>query len=265
MLVHNAEPEQAASVHDVVERQPHALRERIRVEEVHGGTRSRPLNVGIEAARGHYLAVFDDDDLLFAHWVETFQREAATNDGRLIRSVVANQSVEPEVWPNGRPGFRSLSWPDPEYPAYFDQLAHLVVNYSPFMTWAFPRELFFLYGVRFDEELVVCEDWDIILRGSLLCGVDDVTELTAIYRRWHGALSSYSLHSSAEWQAAEQRVVDRVDRSVIMMPPGTMEQARQVIVHAAILDSNRIYFRGNRLHWSLRAAWRLLHPAGRQR
>ncbi len=260
VLVHNATAENAAVVRAVLERQPPALRERIRVEKVEGGTRSKPLNVGVEAARGHYVAIYDDDDLLFGHWVETFEREAAKNDGRLIRSVVATQSVEPERWVGGEAGFRSLSWPNPEYPKEFDQLAHLLVNYSPFMSWAFPREVFFLYGLRFDEDLVVAEDWDMILRGSLLCGVDDVPELTAIYRRWQGAESSYSLHSSAEWLASERRIIDRIDRSVIMMPPGTMAKARRALGDADILRSHRHLFRSNQLRFPLSTAWRIASP-----
>jgi hypothetical protein len=261
VLIHNALPEDAADVRMVVDRQPPSLRDRIRIEEVRGGSRAKPLNVGVEMATGHYLAVFDDDDLLFGHWVETFAREAASNDGRLIRAVVANQSVEPELWPGDEDGFRTLTWPNSEYPEQFNQLAHLLVNYSPFMSWAFPRELFFLFGVRFDEELTVCEDWDVILRGSMLCGVDDVPELTAIYRRWQGAESSYSVHSSAEWQASERRVLDRIDSSVIMMPPGTMRSAREVLVAADILHSHRYLFKGNQLRWPLGPGWRMATPA----
>jgi len=263
VLLHSALPEDAAAVHKVIERQPASLRSRIRIEEVEGGSRARPLNIGVEAARAHYLAVFDDDDLLFAHWVETFEREAALNDGRLIRAVVANQSVEPETWSEGQDGFRALSWPKPEYPEQFDQLAHLLVNYSPFMSWAFPRELFFLYGVRFDEELLVCEDWDVILRGSLLCGVDDVPELTAIYRRWQGATSSYSLHSSQEWNESEQRVIERIDRSVIMMPPGTMRRARAVLGNDGILLAHRHLFRGDQLRFPLDLGWRIAAPVAK--
>lgn len=260
VLVHDARQEDAAEVRRIVDRQPQTLRSRIRIEEVSGGTRARPLNVGVELATGSYLSVFDDDDLLFAHWVETFEKEAALNDGRLIRAVVANQSVEPEPWPGGLDGFKTLSWPKPEYPVQFDQLAHLLVNYSPFMSWAFPRELFFLYGVRFDEELLVAEDWDVILRGSLLCGVDDAPELTAIYHRWEGAESSYSIHSATEWKASEERVIERIDRSVIMMPPGTMRRVRQVLADADILWSHRHLFRGDQLRQPLLLGWKAMVP-----
>lgn len=260
VLLHDAMPENAMDVREVLERQTPALRVRTRLIEVQGGTRARPLNVGVESANGHYLVVYDDDDLVFAHWVQTFQQEAAENDGRLIRSVVAVQSVEREHWPSDQDGFRALTWPSPEYPERFEQLPHLVVNYSPFMSWAFPRELFFLYGLRFDEALVVCEDWDVILRGSLLCGVDDVAELTAIYRRWTNADSSYSAHSLQEWAESEERVIERIDRSIIMLPPGSMRAIRTAIVNSDTLIAHGVLFRGGHLWWPLRYGWRVAAP-----
>jgi hypothetical protein len=260
VLIHDALPEDVDDVMRVIGRQPPGLAERIRVELVEGGTRAKPLNIGVEASKGRYIAVFDDDDLLFAHWVETFRQAAERQSGRLIRAVVANQSIEPELWPNDQDGFRTLSWPKPEYPSEFDQFEHLLVNYSPFMSWAFPRELFFRFGVRFDEELLVCEDWDVILRGSLLCGVDDVPTLTAIYHRWQGGDSSYSSHSTVEWRESEQRVVDRIDQSVIMMPPGTMRRARSLVLYADALRQYRFLFRGNQLRPPLNTLWRLATP-----
>jgi hypothetical protein len=171
--------------------------------------------------------------------------------------------VQREQWAEGQNGFRAISWPNPEYPVRFDQLAHLVVNYSPFMSWAFPRELFFLYGIRFDEDLVVAEDWDVILRGSLLCGVDDVAELTAVYRRWTNADSSYSTHSLEEWERSEQRVIDRLDRSVITLPPGSMSGIRAAVVNSDTLLAHRGLFRAGQLWWPLRYGWRVVAPAVR--
>ena len=106
-------------------------------------------------------------------------------------------------------------------------------------------------------------DWDVILRGSLLCGVDDVAELTAIYRRWQGADSSYSIHSSEEWRASEQRVIERIDRSVIMMPPGTMRRARRVLGNHEILMAHRHLFRGSELRFPLGLGWRIAAPVAK--
>jgi len=263
VLEHDATPANALLVREILARQPEEFASRIRLVEVLGGLRAKPLNEGVRIARGHYVAVYDDDDLIFANWVESFHSAARESDGRLLRAVVANQTVTPEPWPQGHPGFRTKSWPAAHYPATFDQLKHLLVNYSPFMSWAFPRSLFATYGIRFDEELTVCEDWDVILRGSLLCGVEEVQVLTAIYRRWEGGESSYTSHSTESWRASEQRVIDRIDENVMMMPPGSMQQMRRMVVYNDGFYNYRFLFKGNQLRAPLMLAWHAAAPGMR--
>ena len=79
----------------------------VRIVRVEGGGRARPLNVGVRQARGAYVAVLDDDDIAFAHWVEEFQRAASEGPGSVVRAVVAEQSVE---WVPGvvRPAIRHV-------------------------------------------------------------------------------------------------------------------------------------------------------------
>ncbi|PZU46374.1 MAG: hypothetical protein DI566_07740 [Microbacterium sp.] len=218
-----------AVVTGVIESQPPSFRERVRVMRVHGGLRARPLNKAVREARGSYLSFFDDDDLVFGHWVESFAKAARTAPGRLVRARVAAQHAKPELWPSDQDGFRHVSWPSAEYPRHFDQLAHLRMNYSPFMGWAFPRQLFFTLGELFDEELFVCEDWDLILRGSLLCGVVEADNLTAIYRRWDGVESSYTAHDMIQWEASQARVITKLDERSIIVPGGTVSRLRALL------------------------------------
>jgi Glycosyl transferase family 2 len=226
VLVHNADAEASDEVDRIVGRQIPSFARRINVVHLAGGGRATPLNVGVAQARGRYVAAYDDDDLLFAHWVEAFREASQTANGRMLRAIVATQGVSPEMWPYDEAGFRSTTWPHADYAKSFDQLDHLVVNHSPFMSWAFPRSLFQTVGVRFDEELDVCEDWDVILQGSLLLGVQSIDSLTSIYRRWDGGKSSYTEHSEAEWRTSEHRVIDRLNRSVLLFPPGTVDRVR---------------------------------------
>jgi glycosyltransferase involved in cell wall biosynthesis len=263
VLEHDAIEENASDVRDVISRQPANFARRIRLIEVSGGTRAKPLNEGVRASNGQYIAVFDDDDLVFANWVEEFHRAAREGHGRLLRSVVANQKVSPELWPQDHDGFRTSSWPAAEYPAEFHQLEHLLVNYSPFMSWAFPRSLFFTVGLRFDEELTVCEDWDVILRGSLLCGVDEIEALTAIYRRWEGGESSYTSHSTDSWRGSEQRVIDRINDSVLLLPPGSMDRIRGMVLYADTMHHYRFLFKGDKLRLPLQLGWQAASPAVR--
>lgn len=263
VLEHDALPEDAALVKDTVARLAPGFAERVSLIEVEGGLRAKPLNAGVKAATGRYVAVFDDDDLLFANWVEEFYQASLGADGRMLRAVVANQSVTPEPWPQGHDGFRTLSWPKVEFPVVFDQLKHLVINYSPFMSWAFPRSLFHTYGIRFDEELTVCEDWDVILRGSLICGVTEVPTLTSIYRRWEGGASSYTVHSSESWRASEQRVIDRINNDTLTLPPGSMQQIRDLLLFNDALESYRFLFKGNQLRGPLHVFWKASAPSVR--
>ncbi|TFD16877.1 glycosyltransferase [Cryobacterium sp. TMT1-21] len=229
VIDHDSDPVGAAAVRKIIASQPASFGGRIRIVEVKGGNRARPLNAGIHAATGRYIAVFDDDDLLFGNWVAEFERVAETSSGRLLRGVVAVQNVAPEKWPQAQEGFRTISWPKAAYPREFDQLAHFEVNYSPFMSWAFPRSLFVTYGLEFDEELTVCEDWDMILRGSTMCGVDDVNALTAIYRRWEGGASSYTDHSKDSWAWSEARVWEKLDGSTLVLPSGSVTDVRWLL------------------------------------
>jgi len=139
------------------------------------------------------------------------------------------QQISAEVWPSGQQGFRTLSWPLAEYAPHFDQLDHLSANRSPFMSIAFPRNLFTELGVEADEMLDVCEDWDLILQGAFLVGVADVPALTAIYHRWQTGASSYTRHSAATWRASERRVLDKLDASALVLAPGQIHRLRAML------------------------------------
>ncbi|XPP27423.1 MAG: glycosyltransferase family A protein [Leucobacter sp.] len=221
----------------VLDEQPSSFRSRIRYIPVRGGGRSRPLNAAIEVGAGRYFAFFDDDDMVFGHWVETFREAAEGRHGRLIRAVASTQRMEQETWSSEVQGFRTLTWPRAEYAASFEYEQHLERNHTPFMSIAFPCQLFTLWGERFDEELDVCEDWDMILRGAFLLGVESVDELTSIYRLWTGVTSSYTEHDRASWRMSESRVRAKLNGRSVILPSGgpasIIESMRQVEVRVS--------------------------------
>ncbi|MEV8252605.1 glycosyltransferase family 2 protein [Rhodoglobus sp. NPDC076762] len=228
IVMHNASEEAFEQVSTEVDRH-RGLLPHVTLTRAEGGTRARPLNVGVELARGQYLAFFDDDDLLFAHWVETFHTNARAHPGLLLRSVSGIQRITPERWPDGKDGFRTLTWSMAEYANEFDPLRNYLANHSPFMSIAFPSALFATLGFRFNEELAVCEDWEVIVRGASLLGVRSVQEFTSVYRRWEDGSSSYTEHSTAEWTVAEQKLLLELDSAPTLLPAHSVSRIRTLV------------------------------------
>jgi hypothetical protein len=224
LVVHNGDQEQARRI---LEDQPNWLRSRTQILTAVGGTRSRPLNVGIAAARGSLVAFLDDDDLVFGHWVETFLAAAVRHPRRLLRVAAGVQRVRTTVWPGGIEGYTSESLVSTPYPAVFDMADHLRVNMTPFMAFAFPRG-FFAIGEGANESLEVCEDWDLVLRAARVLGVSDIAALTAIYRRWSSGRDSYSLHDSAIWDRDMARVQHMQNAGPVILPTGAARELAQL-------------------------------------
>lgn len=227
LLAHNVSPEQADNIRYLIDTLSHAISWRFRLVPVTGPGRCRPLNVGVEAARGQYVAVLDDDDLVLGNWVGTFKHLAQQWPGRVLRAVAAEQDIARGPWPD-RDGYVPLSAITTPYPSEFDLFDHIVENHSPPCGLAFPRSCFRDLGVRFDESLPVLEDWDVLLQTSLLCGVASSDEVTSIYRRWKVGPSSTSIHTSAEWDGAHQAVIAKLDRFASLFPGGSMTRIREL-------------------------------------
>jgi hypothetical protein len=217
LVVHDGSLEQAALI---LEDQPEWLRSRTRILAASGGTRSRPLNVGIAAATGSLVAFLDDDDLVFQHWVESFLDATTRHPRKVIRASAGVQWVATAIWPGGVEGHRDESEVSTPYPTVFDLADHLRVNMTPLMALAFPRRFFDVFGGA-DESLEVCEDWDLALRAASVLGVSDIPPLTAIYRRWNSGRDSYSVHDRSIWERDMARVRSRLDANPILVPAGS--------------------------------------------
>ena len=118
------------------------------------------------------MAVLDDDDIAFAHWVEEFHRSASANPGSAIRTLVAEQPIEATSW-DGPRGIRRLAPRPSRFPSNstFGHTCSRTIR--PFAEYAILALVSPTWGA-FDETLAVVEDWDVILETALLCGVTTI-------------------------------------------------------------------------------------------
>lgn len=215
VIAHKATAEGKQRIKDIIESQPMSFCPRIRYLELDEGTRTTPINVGCANATGHYLAIYDDDDLLFDNWVEEFYKSAKVNDGKILHAFVLAQK-----WKATEQGFVSVGAPSSQFCHTFDFLSQLVVNKCPLMGLAFPAYLFHQMGFRFNEALNVTEDWEYFMRAVPLTGIADIETPTSIYRLWTNAESSYTLHSQTLWDNTYQEIQTCMDQRLLLVPRG---------------------------------------------
>jgi hypothetical protein len=207
VVCHRTDADQLASVLEVVSMAPPRLAARIRVVEVERPGRSSPLNDGFAEARGRYVAVLDDDDMVSPSWVAAFHELEAEHAGRVLRLGSVRQSVVPHQAAEETVAL-SVGNPRRDWPERFDMLDHLRHNQTPPLSVAFPRGVFHSLGVRFDETLDVTEDWDFLVRAAALVGVTDSSAVAGVYHWWLGGETSRSVHDEAHWDEARKRVLD---------------------------------------------------------
>jgi hypothetical protein len=225
LAVHDPSPAVTAEVVEQVGRFAGSFVDRVHVFQVLGAGRARPLNDAIERAAGDYVAFLDDDDLVTADWVEAFAESAVVAPGTVLRGVALNRSVRrtPDA------GYEPAGPLERLYPASFDLLEHIHENATPIFSYAVPRRYLCESGTRFCESLPVLEDWDFLLRVAIGCGVHDTGRSTGIYHRWVAGESALQTVPAEVWQTARRRVLERLDSSGLVLPPGSASRLASLV------------------------------------
>ncbi|MHB1988643.1 MAG: glycosyltransferase [Acidimicrobiales bacterium] len=246
VLVHSDEQEAVESCRATVASFETSFCAGVRVEQVPGGgSRGRPLNAGLELAAGRYVAFLDDDDLVTADWAESFAEGAGRAPGKIVRSICYARQVrraETEELAMGAAPV-TLSGLAPEFGERFDAIFHLAVNTTPILSFALPRSLVTELHMSFDEELEVCEDWDLLVRAALLVGVEDTGKVTSIYQRWSDTGTTTAELTSDVWKAAHARMLEKLDSSPLLLPSGIARELANLAGDGGLVkahEANRV-------------------------
>lgn len=241
VVAHRTTAAEQGAVEEVIDDQPAFLRDRIRLLPLGRGERSAPLNLGLEHARGRYVSVFDDDDLVFADWVARFAEAEREHAGRILRVWTVLQDVTvTEV--NGLAGVTATGPAKSCYSPHFSLFEHVTANQSPPIGFVFPRSLHTDLGLSFDESMTTMEDYDFLLRAAQLAGVTTIEQTLAVYHWWSDRPSSRTVHPASEWDANLQALFGRIDARPMLMPAGEtwmMRDARVRLTEAEELSQRQ--------------------------
>lgn len=206
---HNLTDEGEKSVKELIDDLPDWMKEKTRFLPVNGGTRTTPLIKAFEKANGKYIAILDDDDIVFDNWVDVFYETYKTAAGKILHSYVVYQDWETvsDSLPNTPV---SVAKPSNEFCADFVMLNELTLNVCPLMSVAFPSYAFNVLKINFDESLTTTEDWDFLMRTAFICGVENNPTVTSIYRNWKNAENSQTVHGKEEWKKNYENILKRL-------------------------------------------------------
>jgi glycosyltransferase involved in cell wall biosynthesis len=224
LMVNAATDEPVAKVARLVESFGPEFRARVRVDHSSVMHRVAPLNRALDSAHGHYIVVLDDDDLVVADWIEQFHRVALLHPGSIVRCRAVDQSVESHG--DGGTATATSGFTTPYRPE-FEFASHLIGGQSPQGSLCCPVEVIDEFGLRFDEDMVVCEDIEFYLRVASVCGVVDTATFGMVYRRWESRYSSGHTVPADVWEASMQKVLAHLDARPLLLPEGSATRLYQ--------------------------------------
>lgn len=147
----------------------------------------------------------------------------------LLRAACVRQRFELAAQGHTDMPSRAVSWFEPVWMQNYDAVEHLIANHSPFMSIAFPVEVFCELGMRFDETLSTTEDWAFTTRLAMICGVASTPEITSVYRWWTNGVSSQFTHDPKEWEDNYQRIISDLDSKPILLPGGSVSRIKTIM------------------------------------
>lgn len=130
--------------------------------------RAQAANLGMQSARGELLIFLDDDDWFLPHHLAALKTELDATP-QAIAAYAAIKAVD-------QSGHEVKHFEES-----FDPIQLCIDNYIPIHAVLFRRRVL-TEGVRFDETLELCEDWDFWLQVSRLGVFQHIQNVGAVYR-----------------------------------------------------------------------------------
>ena len=227
LACHRVSESARTETEEILARFPEWLQSRVRIIEVDRPGRAAPLNDGLETANGRYVVILDDDDIVFAHWVQTFMEMEHRAPGRLLRAATLRQDVK-RVEAHGRATAVPVGQPRCVWPLSFELVDHLNVNATPCMTVAFPRGVYHALRYRFIESMMTTEDWEYLVRAAAIVGVESDPAITSVYRWWVDEGSSRTEQSTDDWDLSRELAERSFDDRILLLPRGSARRIREL-------------------------------------
>ena len=172
------------------------------------------LNIGIEAAKGDYVVVVDDDDLVTSNFVEEFENKRkafftnSTVQPYAMRTIPARKIYEIVSTSNREMiGMSPVQFP---WPKIFYLNLHLRANQTPCCSIAWPVETIRVNKIKWDENLGAVEDWDFLCNILQHIRVENLDTITSIYRISKNGSRSLTIEGEETWIEAEKIVRGRI-------------------------------------------------------
>lgn len=182
-------------------------------------------NVAVAEARGRYVTVLPEGDLVLGSWVRTFRSAEPATEHRVLRALSVTQD-HAVVDVGGRAAIRAEGSPRSQSPAAFSLWQHAVEPLSPPGSWAWPRELADS-GVGYDEHVVDDPDWELLVRLGELVGVAVEPVVTSVHREW----TMVRRNALPEGPTAQQVI----DARPLVIPAGEAARLRAENTQTAIV------------------------------
>ena len=227
LLAHKLTESNEVIVKSIIENLPISLKSKIRYYIVNEGNRTTPLNYGFAYSKGKYIAILDDDDLVYDNWIEEFYKASLENEGKLLHALCEYQN-----WSSTFDGTKnvlkcesakkltdlSTAHENKLFSNNYDYINELFENCCPPVSLAFPSFVFKSLNIHFDESLSTAEDWDFILRTVNVCGYKNINKFTSIYRNWINSENSHTLHSDEEWNDNYATIKKKMSECAKLLP-----------------------------------------------